>query len=136
MKTYARRLKPGTELKRELQEIVESEKIQGGVLLSCVGSLKKAVLRMAGAKPENESIKDIQGPLEIVSAIGTLSQDGIHIHLSVSDKDGGVYGGHMKEGCVIETTAEIVIGESENHKFHRRPDEETGFKELEEETKD
>ena len=136
MKTHARRLKPGTDLKRGLQEIVESEKIQGGVLLSCVGSLEKGVLRMAGAEPENESIKKIKGPLEIVSAIGTLSQDGMHIHLSVSDKDGGVYGGHMKEGCVIETTAEIVIGESENYTFHRRPDEDTGFKELEVETKD
>ena len=136
MKTHAKRLKPGTDLKRGLQEIVESEKIQGGVLLSCVGSLEKAVLRMAGAEPENESIKEIEGPLEIVSAIGTLSQDGMHIHLSVSDKDGRVYGGHIKEGCIVDTTAEVVIGESEKHTFHRRSDEDTGFKELEVETKD
>jgi len=136
MKTHAKRLKPGTDLKKELQEIIESEKIQGGVLLSCVGSLEKAVLRLAGAHPDKEPMKEIEGPLEIVSATGTLSQDGMHIHLSVADKNGSMYGGHLKEGCVVGTTAEVVIGESESNTFHRRPDEETGFKELEVEDRD
>lgn len=135
MKLHIKRLKPGTDLKRELQNLINSHGIKSGFLITCVGSLSRAVLRMAGAEPENEEVKSIEGSLEIVSAGGTLSQDGVHIHLGISDRNGSVYGGHLKEGCIVETTAEVVIGESENHTFHRRLDEETGFKELEVEEK-
>ena len=123
------------DLRKELQAMVDSEGIKAGFLVACVGSLSRAVLRMAGAEPENEQLKSIEEKLEIVSAQGTLSQDGIHIHLSVSDRNGSVFGGHLKEGCLVETTAELVIGESENHTLHRRMDEKTGFKELEVEEK-
>lgn len=115
--------------------MVDSERVKAGFLVACVGSLSRAVLRMAGAEPGNEQLKSIEEKLEIVSAQGTLSQDGIHVHLSVSDRNGSVFGGHLKEGCLVETTVELVIGESENHMLHRRMDEKTGFKELEVEEK-
>lgn len=39
-------------------------------------------------------------------------------------------GGHLDNDCLIYTTAEIVIGESENFIFTREVNEQTGFKEL------
>lgn len=135
MKLYIKRLKPGTDLKKELQTLVDSQRIMAGFLVSCVGSLSRVVLRMAGAEPGNEKIKSIDEKLEIVAVEGTLSQDGIHVHLSVSDRNGNVFGGHLKEGCLVDTTVELAVGESETHIFHRRLDEKTGFKELEIEEK-
>jgi predicted DNA-binding protein with PD1-like motif len=41
-----------------------------------------------------------------------------------------VIGGHVKEGCVVHTTAELVIGELEEFIFARELDRETGFDEL------
>lgn len=37
---------------------------------------------------------------------------------------------HVKEGCIVHTTAEIVIGEIQNKIFVRELDKDTGFKEL------
>jgi predicted DNA-binding protein with PD1-like motif len=63
--------------------------------------------------------------------VGTLSLHGIHLHISISDKNGKTIGGHLVEGCIIYTTAEIVIGTSEDFIFMRAVDQNTGYKELE-----
>lgn len=67
---------------------------------------------------------------EIVSITGTLSTDGVHIHISVSDEEGNTIGGHLKDGCIINTTAEVCLLEFENIKFLREFDNNTGYKEL------
>ena len=133
MKTYAFRLKPGQNLREEIDIFVKEHDIKAGVIVSCVGSLRKAVLRMAGAK----TTKTYEGVFEIVSLVGTLEaglpagQAGNrHLHIAISDKEGNVFGGHLGEDCIIETTAEIVIGELEGVKFTRKPDSETGYDEL------
>lgn len=126
MKTYAFRLQPSQDLKISIKNYVRENQIKAGVILSCVGSLNCATLRMA-----DENIpKVFAGKFEIVSLVGTLSSYGCHLHISLSDKDGNVVGGHLNEGCIINTTAEIVIGEIENLSFSRAVDENTGFKEL------
>lgn len=126
MKTHAFRLQPNQDLKISIKNYVRENKIKAGVILSCVGSLNCAILRMAGGN----SVKIFKGKLEIVSLVGTLSPNGCHLHIALSDKDGKVIGGHLNEGCMIYTTAEIVIGEIENLSFSRAIDENTGFKEL------
>ena len=67
---------------------------------------------------------------EIVSATGTLSMDGCHIHVSLSDEDLNTIGGHLKDNCLVNVTAEIVLGEFDDFIFTREYDESTGYKEL------
>ena len=67
---------------------------------------------------------------EIVSITGTLSEDGVHIHISVSDELGNTIGGHLKDGCIVNTTAEIVLNIFDNINFRREYDEKTGYGEL------
>ena len=86
---------------------------------------------MAGATPEAQDVRRFDGPLEIVSGTGTISKDGCHIHVSVSDREGSVFGGHLKDGCPVALTAEIVIGIFDDVSYKRVPDGDTGFKELE-----
>ncbi len=126
MKIHALRLKPEMDLKQELVNFTKEKNIQAGFIVSCVGSLKEANLRLA----DEEIIKTFKEKFEIVSLVGTLSQDGLHLHTSLSDKEGKVIGGHLKEGCAINTTAEIIIGEEESLTFNRKIDEVTKFKEL------
>lgn len=135
MKTHTVRFQSGQDLRKELELFVKSKDIQAGTMVTCVGSLKKAVLRMAGAKADNQVVNDYAGPLEIVSLVGTLGQAGMHLHGSFSDKEGKVVGGHVKEGCIIETTAEVVVGELEDIIFKRELDVNTGFEELKVEKK-
>ncbi len=51
MKTYAFRLRKGQDIKKENKQFVKDNKIQAGIILSAVGCVDKAVLRMAGATP-------------------------------------------------------------------------------------
>jgi predicted DNA-binding protein with PD1-like motif len=127
MKIFAIRLKPNQDLKESLKNFVISNNIEAGFILTTVGSLKQATLRFAN---QNDS-KVLQDKFEIVSLVGTLSTHGIHLHISISDKDGKTIGGHLEKGCLIYTTAEIVIGVSEDFIFVRTVDENTGYKELE-----
>jgi predicted DNA-binding protein with PD1-like motif len=127
MKIFALRLKPNQDLKESLKNFVISNNIEAGFILTTVGSLKQATLRFAN---QNDS-KVLQDKFEIVSLVGTLSTHGIHLHISISDKDGKTIGGHLEKGCLIYTTAEIVIGVSEDFIFVRTVDETTGYKELE-----
>jgi len=65
-----------------------------------------------------------------VSLVGTLSGDTGHLHISLSDAQGHMIGGHVIGGLYIFTTAEIVIGECSDLKFTREHDDSTGFLEL------
>lgn len=118
-------------MKEEIEKMAQKSHIQAGVLLSIVGALENATLRMAGATPDNQEVKNFAEPFEIVSGTGTISQDGCHIHIAISDKEGKVIGGHLKGGCVVDMTVEIVIGIFEDASYKRVYDKDTGFKELE-----
>lgn len=124
MTVHALRLRPGQDLKRELDAFAKAQNLQAGFVVTCVGS--KAVIRPADQK---EPLVREQ-KFEIVSLVGTLSPDGSHLHISLSDSTGATIGGHLLEGNEIYTTAEIVIGEAEHLKFRREVDAATTFKEL------
>ena len=126
MKVHALRLNPGMDLKVELNSFTKENNLSAGFIISCAGSLNEANLRLA----DENIIRKFEEKFEIVSLVGTLSQDGLHLHTSLSDKEGKVIGGHLKEGCAINTTAEIIIGEEESLTFNRKIDEVTKFKEL------
>jgi uncharacterized protein len=131
MKTIAIRLKNGDDLKQSVIAASLAHKFKNTSVLTAVGSLRSATLRMAGARPGAENNKIFDGPLEIVSLVGTVDKNGsAHLHASLSDGEGTVVGGHVKDGCIVETTCEIVIGSSENTEFLRKLDEATGFDEL------
>ncbi|USN53914.1 MAG: DNA-binding protein [Candidatus Nomurabacteria bacterium] len=129
MKQLTFRLRPGQLLKEEIE--ARTQNVSAGVLLSIVGGLENAVLRMAGSEANNQAVKEWDGPFEIVSGTGTISSKGCHIHVSISDKEGNVIGGHLRDGCKVKFTAEIVIGIFEDVEYQRVFSEETGFDELE-----
>lgn len=66
---------------------------------------------------------------ELLSLVGTLSPDGVHLHVSLGDEEGAVCGGHLVR-AIVHTTAEVVIGVASSLAFSREMDPSTGFKEL------
>lgn len=126
MNLKAFRLGPGTDLREGYERQVGKLGIEAGAIVTCVGSLSAATLRMADAS----ITQSLRGPFEIVSLVGTLSTNGCHCHMSVSDGAGGVVGGHVAYGCTIHTTAEIVVAVLEDTVFERLEDADTGFREL------
>lgn len=126
MKLHVLRLLPNDDLRQSLNREAGQRGIAAGFILSSVGSLSRACLRFA-----DEGIdRLIGGPLEILSLSGTLSPDGCHVHIALANARGAVTGGHVLEGCIIRTTAEIVIGEAPGVAFSREQDAATGYREL------
>ncbi len=130
MRTITFRLKPGSDLKGSIEKVAHKHAIKAGFIITCVGGLEQATVRMAGAQPDSQDIRALKEDFEIVSLVGTVSIGGVHLHMAFSSKDGVVQGGHLKEGTVIHPTAEIVIGVEETVEFKREMDENTGFNEL------
>ncbi|MBQ2232555.1 MAG: DNA-binding protein [Erysipelotrichaceae bacterium] len=106
MKELAVRLKKGADLKASIEEICLKNEVSCAVILSGVGCLYKAQIRLAGATEVLEFKED----LEIVSLTGTIAAGKSHIHISLADEKGKVYGGHLKNGCLVNTTCELVLG--------------------------
>ena len=95
-------------------------------MISAVGSLSLAQLRLAGATRATA----IGGELEIISLSGTLSPDGSHLHIAIADSSGAVIGGHLCAGSLVRTTAELVISLLPEWRFSRELDPATGYPEL------
>ena len=126
MKIPVFRLTKGMDLKKSIEQYVVDKKIKSGVILSAVGCLYQVCLRTA----DGVTVKTINEDHEIVSVTGTLSMDGCHIHVSLSDKNLQTIGGHLKDNCLVNVTAEIVLAEFDDFEFTREFDESTGYKEL------
>ncbi|NJN20314.1 MAG: DNA-binding protein [Leptolyngbya sp. RL_3_1] len=126
MDAIAIRLNPGEDLKPALLAYCIHHKINAAYILTGVGSLRQAMLRFAD-QPQGHRIEQ---KLEILALTGTLSQQGAHLHIAVSDHTGQIIGGHLMADSLIYTTAEIVIGVIPNLIFGRAVDPVTGYKEL------
>lgn len=126
MENYTFRLSPGQDLFDSIQAFVEREQIAAGCVLSGVGSLIHAEVRLANRQEST----GYQGPFEIVSITGTVSMHGSHLHLSISDSEGRTIGGHFESGCLIYTTAEIVLASFTDIVYTREFAEDSGYEEL------
>ena len=126
MKVVPLRLQPDADLRRALEAWIGEQEEQAGCVISAVGSLSVAQLRLAGAAEATT----IRGDLELISLSGTLSPDGAHLHIAVADSQGGLIGGHLSAGSLVRTTAELVIGLLPEWQFSRKLDLATGYAEL------
>ena len=126
METIAIRLIPGQDLMLEMDRLAVTHQIEAGVVLACVGSLTRATLRYANQPGPSV----LTGHFEIVSLTGTLSVHGAHYHISIADGEGRTYGAHLLEGCLVYTTAEIVVGILPGLQFLRTDCDKSGYPEL------
>ena len=96
------RLKPGDDLLTGISNYVAEHKIMACHVVSCVGSLKRATLRLAKPKVKGkERIIARDESFEIVGVTGTVEFNEAenkvtgHLHISLADENGVVWGGHM-----------------------------------------
>mmetsp|Transcript_32978 Transcript_32978/g.46832 ORF Transcript_32978/g.46832 Transcript_32978/m.46832 type:complete len:148 (-) Transcript_32978:305-748(-) len=135
VKAHCIRLLPNDDLvpslQKAAQQAMENSNSSSAFIMTAVGSLTEVKLRLANAcRGQPNEIKEWKERFEIVSLVGTFSKDSKHLHMSVSDKDGNTYGGHVMSGKIF-TTLELVLGTVEGVAFEREVDVEgTGFDEL------
>jgi uncharacterized protein len=126
LRPWPLRLQPGDDLRRALEAAVSAQGLQAAFVLAGIGSLRPARVRLAGAVEPWQ----IDGDVEILTLSGSVGCDTSHLHLSVSDGDGRVTGGHAAYGCTVNTTAEVLLALLPGWGFTRAPDPATGWLEL------
>lgn len=130
MQTLPLRLIPGDDLRAALEAAVRSRNVRAAWVVSGIGSLSVANIRLAGAS----QILRLQEELEVISLSGTIAVDGAraqsHLHMAVSTASGQVLGGHVAPGCVVRTTAEVLLALLPKWSFTREADAATGYDEL------
>lgn len=130
LQVHALRLGPGQELLSALRAFVAERRLRAPFVITCVGSVTSATLRLADATAADSSqVLRLSGRFEIVSLVGTLNPEP-HLHISLADGQGSVVGGHLLGDLSVFTTAELLLGEAEQLLFSREHDPRTGFPEL------
>ena len=127
METICIRLCSGDKLREAIYKVAKEQNIKAGIILTCVGSLQRLNIRLAGAE-QNLSRHD---KYEILSLSGTFNQLGQgHFHIEVADSKGNCLGGHLLSDNIVATTAELILGILPSKQFLREEDSTTGYLEL------
>lgn len=109
MKTLPVRLTPGQDLRAALEASVQAQNCRAAFVLSDIGSLSTAGIRLAGgAQPPR-----LTESMEILTLSGTVAaaddKPGSHLHMAVSTATGQVMGGHVAPGCIVRTSTEVLL---------------------------
>jgi predicted DNA-binding protein with PD1-like motif len=119
------RLAPGMDLRGAIEAALGTH--TAAFVVQGIGSLSVAQLRFAGAGQATE----LRGDLEILTLAGSIAPEGAHLHMSIADAQGRLVGGHVAMGCIVRTTAEILLAVLPEHVFSRVLDVDgTGYPEL------
>ena len=126
--TYVLRLEIGEEIVETIKKFCAAEKLLCAEI-SGIGAVSQATLGFYNVKNREYSKTVIEGPLEMVSLLGSVTEkDGepyLHLHASFSGKDCNCVGGHLN-GAVIGVTCEIFIRKI-NGAIGRRTQEDIGI---------
>ena len=116
----------GQDLAKTIERYCAERQITAAAVVACAGCLRFVRFRMA----DGVTIYEKQVDAEIVSLSGTISEQGMHVHISVCDQKLHTFGGHLTSGCIVNTTAEVVLLHLDQWRLTRTPDPATGYDEL------
>jgi predicted DNA-binding protein with PD1-like motif len=124
------RLAKGADLLEALEEQCRLNNITLGEVRA-LGAVTKARVGYYQQDIQKYMFLDLDRPLEILSLIGNISlKDGqpmVHAHVTLSDREGRAFGGHLAPGTQI-FACEFVIQENKSETVLQRAlDEETGL---------
>ncbi|MBQ6265187.1 MAG: DNA-binding protein [Clostridia bacterium] len=126
--TYVLRLEKGEEIVETIKAFCTGENLLCAEV-SGIGAVGAATLGFYDVGTKEYSKTVVEGPLEMVSLLGSVTQkDGepyLHLHASFSGKDCNCIGGHLNS-AVISLTGEIFLRKIDGS-VGRRAQEETGI---------
>ncbi|MBP2070989.1 PPC domain-containing DNA-binding protein [Thermoanaerobacterium butyriciformans] len=123
------RFKYDNDLLQEITTFITNENIRSGEI-RIIGAVKKARFGYFNQSTKEYKFIEKNEHMEILSAIGNISlKNGKpfpHVHITLADKDGNVFGGHLMEGTKIFAAEFVIVDYGENN-LERVDDEFTGL---------
>ncbi len=104
MRSRTLKLLPGNDLRSCIEKVGVTSN-SSGFVLGVVGNLSRAAFQCPGRSQPTV----LEGNLEIITLNGTFSPEGVHLHLSLSDGDCQVWGGHLEPGTLVLKGADILL---------------------------
>ncbi len=108
------RFDPGEDLLQGLREVIRTEGIRTGVVVSGIGTLSDCRFHqaVAGYPPDlmtrHQEYVELKGSYEIASVQGIIAEGQPHLHLTLCDANHTV-AGHLEDGCLVLAIAELAI---------------------------
>jgi predicted DNA-binding protein with PD1-like motif len=97
-------LREGEDLLASLQKLIEEQGVKSG-RIEVIGAVSEAKVGFYNYKTEEYEYSKYRRTMNIVSCIGTVNHregtPSVHLHISLADHDGGMYGGHLTEGTTV-----------------------------------
>lgn len=110
-KNYVLRVDKGEEVLESIKKVCEVENITLAYITG-IGAVNYVKIGIFETDTKEYHSKELRGPYEITALTGNITRkDGevyIHAHISVSDMEYNVYGGHLN-ATVVSATSEIFI---------------------------
>ena len=106
------RLKNGANLLEGMKKVVAEQKIQNGVILSAIGSLRGYEVHAISNRnlpTEDTFVKNPTQPVDLVGMNGYVINGRIHAHMTLATPDRAI-AGHVEEGNEVYTYAIVTIG--------------------------
>ena len=128
----ALRLDEGDDIQACVEQVARERHLQGGAVISGIGTLKRARLHMVQTTgyPPREGFLDLTGPIEVSAIHGIIANGQPHLHITIADHEGQAYAGHLEPGCVTLYLCEIVIVWFADLPLQRVRNSETGISQL------
>jgi len=118
------RIPEGREFLSAVNEFAKKHNVLIGTV-SAIGTLKNPKIGHFEKEKGQYKVIELKGTYELVSALGNISikdeEPFVHIHVSLGDSEGRVFGGHLIEGEVF--AAEVYIQELLGELLVRKPQE-------------
>ncbi len=106
------RVAAGEDILLGLRKAVVDHGIVNGLILTGFGSVSHSHFHvvMSNELPPKESYPKSIQPLDVCSFNGFILDGNVHCHIDFSDERNG-FGGHLEEGTLALTFANIAVGE-------------------------
>ncbi|OGH22218.1 MAG: hypothetical protein A3F31_01465 [Candidatus Levybacteria bacterium RIFCSPHIGHO2_12_FULL_38_12] len=127
--TFIIRLVRGEEILDSIERFCQNQNIKNAVFWG-IGSIEDVILAHYRVDGKKFSEKKCEGIFEITSLIGNVSlfeqKPLVHPHISISNEQMEVFGGHLMTGKV-SATVELVL-QNLGSSYAKKMDEEIGLK--------
>jgi len=121
------RFNSGDDILAGLNDLVRRHNIRSGSF-TAIGAVEKATVGFFMGNGRYSSTS-LNGPLEVVACVGNVSiKDDIpfiHAHVTLADREGRAFGGHLMSGCTVGATFEVTMYAHDGIELSRRLDPQT-----------
>ncbi|WP_033542945.1 PPC domain-containing DNA-binding protein [Planococcus sp. CAU13] len=139
-RSIAARLLPGTDLLTGIEELCRENGISYAQISTCFGSLQQSGYyylvpdSSANLGASYGELQEVAGPIEFLNGTGLVCKRAqefdIHLHGTIADQNGSVFGGHFVKGKNPVYTVDLMLTEVLGMSLTRAHDEESGVNQL------